>query len=326
MPKSLVTGASGFIGSYLTEYLLGQGHSVRCLLRSSSNTRWLAGLPVQTCYGDINDSASLHEAVSGVDYIYHVAGLTKASSENECFKGNFDGTRHLFNAAELYNPGLKRFVFISSQAAAGPSPSEHPIDELHTPRPLTWYGKSKLAAETYLKNKQSIPFTIIRPTTVYGPRDGDVLNFFRIVKYSIIPNLSGIAHFLSLVFVKDLVKGIFEAANSFNAIGKTYFICNEQYCTWDELAGVILSVYGKKGLRVPVPGFVLDSMVFINELYSRIAQKPTILNRQKKIELEQLYWTCSPKAARDDLGFIAGTSVEEGFRQTIQWYRDHKWL
>jgi nucleoside-diphosphate-sugar epimerase len=327
MPLSLITGATGFIGSCLTELLIREGHTVRCLVRPASDLRWINGLNAGIIRANLDETTALREALADVDFVFHLAGLTKATREQECLDSNFHLTKNLIEAALASNSGLQRFVFVSSQAAAGPSPSVKPIDETQPPRPLTWYGQSKLAAEQFLLEHAAVlPLTIIRPPVVYGPRDTDVLNFIRIVKSGIIPQLSGGEHYLSLIYVKDLALGIFRAALHPNTIGKIYFLANENYYSWENLGQMILSVMGKKGLRISIPDFAVDGLIGLNELFGRLSRKPTILNRQKKIEMQQLYWTCSSQAALNDFGFQAATSIEQGFRETINWYRENKWL
>jgi nucleoside-diphosphate-sugar epimerase len=116
----LVTGATGFIGSHLVEALLQKGVQVRCLVRKTSDLSWLKNLPIEVFRGNCNDKASLEEAVKGVDQVFHLAGVTKAVEEKTYFEVNALGTENLIHACLENNPRLQKFVYVSSQAAAGP--------------------------------------------------------------------------------------------------------------------------------------------------------------------------------------------------------------
>src|SRR3954470_2428325 len=142
--KILLTGGSGFLGSYVAEQFTAAGHTVRALVRPRSDKRLLEKLPrVELAPGAVEDRASLGPAVAGVDAVVHVAGIVKARKPADFFEVNAQGTRNLVEAA-LAQGGLKRFVYVSSLAAVGPSPDGKPVHEDAEPRPVTQYGRSKL--------------------------------------------------------------------------------------------------------------------------------------------------------------------------------------
>ncbi len=175
----LITGATGFIGSHLAEELHRKGYKLRCLVRKTSNLRWLKHLPIEYIYGDLFDAEMLRRSVEGVDYVYHVAGVTKAKNREEYFRGNHLGTRNLLDAVREVKPDLKRFILVSSLAAVGPSLNGQPVDETTHYHPITSYGESKMEAEKEcLQLTDSIPVTVVRPPAVYGPRDKDIFAFF----------------------------------------------------------------------------------------------------------------------------------------------------
>ena len=181
--KVLITGANGFIGSHLVEYLSRHDYEISCLIRKTSNLQWLEKSSVEFITGEITDKTSLVHAVTEKDYIFHLASLTKAISPVDYYRVNTEGAKNLLQACAMHNPALKRFVLVSSQAAAGPSPSEKAIDETFPPHPITDYGKSKWEAEKIAREyMEKIPITIIRPPAVYGPRDRDVYVQFKMVK------------------------------------------------------------------------------------------------------------------------------------------------
>ncbi len=325
--RVFLTGATGFIGSFLAEELLKKGYQVRCLVRKTSNLHWIKDLNIEYHYGSLLDVESLQKGLAGCQYVFHLAGLTKARTEQEYFKGNFEGTRHLIDAALLYKEGIKRFIYVGSQAASGPSPTINPINEDHIPQPLTYYGKSKLAGEEYVqKHASELAITIIRPPVVYGPRDTDVLEFFRTVCKGIIPQLGKQEKYLSLVHVRDLTRGIIMAAENPQAVGQTYFICNQQPYSWKEIAQTTLRLLNKKGFHITVPEFLIKIVAAIGESIAAISKKPALVNKQKVIEMQQNYWTCSAEKARQQLGFVNKIDLEQGVRETLTWYKEHKWM
>lgn len=325
--KIFITGATGFVGSFLAESLIENKHSVRCLVRKQSNLRWIADLDVECYYGTLSNIKSLYKGVEDVDMIYNLAGITKARTEAEYFEGNFQGTKNLVDATLKANKNLQRFIHISSQAAIGPSPSLISIDENHKANPLTYYGKSKLAGEEYVaEKKDKMPITILRPPAVYGPRETDILEFFRTVKNGIIPQLGGKEKYLSLIHVKDLVRGIIRASELKKSIGKTYFLTSTRPYPWSEIAKTTLKVMNKKGFKVPVPISLMKAVAFVSEGISSFTNKPALVNNQKIIEMQQDFWTCSPDRAKKELNFESQISLEDGIRETIAWYKEHKWL
>jgi dihydroflavonol-4-reductase len=325
--KVFLTGSTGFIGSALAEMLVQKGYQVCCLVRKQSNLRWIADLDVECFYGSLTDKQSLVRGVQDCDYVYHSAGLTKAATEEDYFVGNHQGTKNLADACMENNGSIKRFVHISSQAAVGPSPTLIPIEETHPAHPLTYYGASKLAAEeAIMRYKDDLNVTIVRPPAVYGPRDTDVLEFFKAVSKGIIPQLGGKNKYLSLIHVRDLVRGIIAAGESEKAISEVYFITSPKPYSWEEVAQTTLKILNKRGIKISVPIGLMRTIAAVTEQFSKWTRKPTIVNKQKVIEMEQDFWTCSPEKAKKELGFEAEISLENGIRETIIWYKENKWM
>jgi len=325
--KVFITGATGFVGSFLAESLVQAGHQVTCLVRKQSNLRWIADLDIECFYGSLNDKNSLVRGLEGADLVYHVAGVTKARTSEEYFQANFEGTKNIIDAACQHKKKVKRFVLVSSQTAVGPSPTIIPIDENHPANPLTDYGKSKRAAEEYaISVMDKLNLTIVRPPAVYGPRDTDILEFFRTVKFGIIPQLGGSDKYLSLIHVKDLVRGIIMAAENEKAIGGIYFITSTEPYAWEEISKITLKILQKKGVKIPIPLGLMKSIAYISEGVSSITKKPALVNKQKIIDMEQDFWTCSPDKAKKALGFECEINLENGIRETLIWYKEQKWL
>ena len=325
--KVFITGATGFVGSFLNESLVRAGHQVTCMVRKQSNLRWIADLDVECFYGSLSDKNSLIRGLEGADFVYHVAGVTKARTREEYFQANFEGTKNIIDAACQHKKKVKRFILVSSQTAAGPSPTIIPIDESHPANPITDYGQSKRAAEEYaISVMDKLNLTIVRPPGVYGPRDVDILEFFRTVKFGIIPQLGGSEKYLSLIHVKDLARGIIMAAENEKAAGEIYFITSPEPYAWEEISKITLKILQKKGVKIPIPMGLMKGIAYLSEGISSVTKKPALVNKQKIIDMEQDFWTCSPDKAKKELGFECEISLENGIRETLIWYKEQKWL
>lgn len=327
--KALITGATGFIGSHLADHLHAKGYSLRAMVRGSSSNKYIKHLPLEYVTADFNDPASLRAAVSGVDYVYHVAGSTSARDRAGFFAGNQIATRNLLQAVQEANPGLKRLVHVSSQAAVGPAYSpDQPTDETAPFRPITAYGESKAAAEReVLAMMGDLPLTIVRPPAVYGQRDAEILRFFKVVSQGVAP-LIGFGHKLvSLVHVEDLVRGFVMAGENEAARGETYFISSEEFYTWEQVGAVTAKVLGRRraiNLRVP------HALVFVAGGFSgflgRFQKKPPVFNFEKGRDITRPYWICSVEKAKRELGYRQLVSIEDGVRRTVAWYKEQGWI
>lgn len=324
--KVLVTGGTGFIGSHLVESLLQNGMEVFCLVRAHSNLRWLEPLSVRYIYGELLDGASLDEAVRDKDIIFHLAGLTKAPDKAGYDRANYIGTKNLIEAVYRTNRGLKRFLYVSSLAAVGPSPDSQPRTESSVCCPVTDYGMSKLKGENEVRKYLTIlPITIVRPPVVYGPRDRDLFLYFKAVNCGVKPVL-GIKKYISLIYVEDLVRGIIRAAMSEHSIGRTYFIANDEPTALEYLTELVRQAVRLKAVTFYLPDKLIYLAAGLSEYLATLQGKTTIFNRQKAHELAQRAWVCSAKQARAELGFQPMVTLREGFSRTANWYRAQGWL
>lgn len=325
--NALVTGANGFIGSHLVELLLDKGYAVRCLVRKTSDLTWLQGLEVRYVYGDLFDENALREAVAGVDYVYHSAGVTKSKTPEGYYLGNATGTKNLLATLMAHHRGIKRFVHISSQAAVGPSPTAVPITEDHSPHPLTTYGKSKHQAEQEcLRVMSTLPISIVRPPAVFGPRDKDVFEFFNTMSKGLQPMVGFNEKLVSLVHVKDLVRGFVMAGESDKAAGQSYFISSNGVYGWKEIGEITRSVLGKKALRLRIPEFGVFAIAAVAEFFALFSPKPALINLEKARDMVQDYWTCDSSKAKKDFGYVQEISLEAGIRDAVEWYRKQGWI
>ena len=323
---ALVTGGQGFIGSHLCERLVREGHRVRVLARPSSDLTHLEGLPVEVVRGDLIGDGPLGQAVAGVDWVFHLAGALKGFREADLLRVNRDGTRRLTEACLAHTPNLSRFVLVSSLTAAGPSPGEHiPVMEDAPPHPLTWYGKSKLEAEAVVQNS-GLPYTIVRPPIVFGPRDQDVFSYFQIAKTGLLPIPGRKDRCYSLVFAPDLADGILHAAKVAEASSEIFNFTGSEVVTWSELGQKIATALGVRGRVLHIPELAIRAFGRIADLAARLRGNPQIFSSQKVIEMLAPAWVASPEKAQRMLGWRSRTPLDEALALTVRWYRDHGWL
>jgi nucleoside-diphosphate-sugar epimerase len=326
--KVLVTGATGFVGSHVVDVLLERGHEVFYIARKTSNFRWLEGKSATRVDGSLFDVNSLRPAVEGMDVVIHVAGLTAAKNEAEFLKGNRDATQNLLDAIRAYAPSLRRYVHISSLAVCGPAVQlDEPITEESPLKPITAYGRTKKLAEQCVTACSDIPWTIVRPPAVYGPRDEAILTFFQTINKGLASFIGFDEKRVSLVHVRDLARGIVDAAFADVAVGQTYFISSDETYTWDQISAVTASIMGKrKLLRLRLPHSVVLSIAGTVGFFGKLAGKPPVLDYEKGIDLTQKYWICSTTKARRELGYRQEMSLADGIRDTVEWYRGASWL
>lgn len=325
--KVLVTGASGFIGSHVAEQLAKEGHSVRALVRKSSNRRWLEKIPgIEFAEGAVEMADRVDEAVKGVDAIVHAAGLVKALKPQEFQDINVGGTKNLVDAALKHAPNLKRFVHVSSQAAIGPSANGKPVDPNGTPNPKTHYGRSKLAAEgVVLGVKDKLPLTIVRPPAVYGPRDNETFILFKAVWGGTMMDTG--LELISLGYVTDVsdccVKAIFKDVPS----GSAYFCDDGKPCTFDQLISGMENGLGRKiKKRQKISKSTMSKIAWVLEQIAKIKGKPEMLTRDKLNETFEKQWVCDSMDTRAALGWTPKVSWEEGAKITGKWYIENGWL
>ncbi len=325
--KVLVTGATGFIGSHLVDALVQGGVEVRCLVRRTSDLRWLKDRPVEYVYGDCTDRSSLAEAVGGVDRIYHLAGATKVKRDEDFFTINATGTENLIRACLEHNPGLQKFLYLSSQAASGPSANGRMKTESDPNFPISSYGRSKrIGEEAVLDHRKDLAVTILRPSAVYGPRDKDFLSLLQLISKRITFSLLGITQRISMCFADDLVQAILRAGEPGRGDGGIFFISDGQAYRMEEIGEAFSRAMGKRTVRLRVPASLIQGIGWISEATSRLTGKSCLLTRHKAKEMIQENWTCDITQARAMLGYLPRVSLDQGAGITVDWYRKQNWL
>ncbi|MBK0378766.1 NAD-dependent epimerase/dehydratase family protein [Mucilaginibacter segetis] len=323
--RVLITGASGFVGYHLIEEALKNNLEVYAAVRKSSRIEHLKNLDIQYTYPAFNDIAALTREIKEkkYDYIIHAAGATKARSASEYNLINATYTFNLAKAAE--EAGVKKFVFISSLATIGALKSINGLITDNTaPAPFTAYGKSKLLAEEKLKSLTKLNYTILRPTAVYGPRDTDIFIFLKQIAKGIEPYIGNIQQKLSFVFVKDLavvsVKALFAPEKS------TYNISDGNFYDRYEMADITKFLLKSKTIKFHLPVNFVKIVAAIAGNISSLRGKAAVVNLEKISELIAVNWHCDIERAKSELGFYPQYNLKAGLTDTIQWYKENKWL
>lgn len=321
---ALVTGGTGFIGSHLVTELLANGWIVRCVVRPSSNLQWLDGQSIQPITADLAEPeiGALKKGLEGVSAVFHFAGITSSAAHERYASVNTDGTRRIVNAMDEIAPGA-HLIFCSSIAAAGPVKGKKTINETDDAKPMSLYGKSKLAAEEIVE-ESGLKNAIVRPPLVYGPRDKAVFSLFRFVSHGYAPHLTMKTQKLSMVHVSDLVRGVLQIAD--NDGRGIYYMTDGPPHTWEELLNAIGDAVGRKPKFVAIsPGFA-DVVAKLERVRGIVLGGKPIITPDRLTELFQTDWTCSDVRARLDLEYEPQVPLAEGLKSTAQWYRSAGWL
>lgn len=326
MLKVLITGANGFVGSHIVEELLDKKYQVTCIVRKTSDLKWISHLPIFYKYGDLSDKKFLEICIKDADIIIHCAATVRAFTKEEYFNINVEYTKNICDAVLNVNRDLKKFIFISSQAAMGPSATEKPRKMNEEECPVSDYGLSKLAAEREIieKFQGKINYTIFRPASVYGPRDKDIFIFFNLVHKHLRP-ITTQKRLLQLVYVKDIAKAIIASFDKPASDNNIYYLAEKTQYTWAEVGKVIARSVNRKALPIPVPNTAFKIAGFFAQSASHITKKPAVLNKQKITEMLQEYWTADTEPAEKDLQ-IEFTKLEIASKITYNWYRNNKWF
>jgi nucleoside-diphosphate-sugar epimerase len=319
----LVTGATGFVGSHLVEALRRRGDEVTALVRNPGRAGALAGQGIRLAPGDLHDQAALAAAARDQEIVFHVAGLVAARDEAAFLHANRDGTSRLLKAAA--GAGVRRVVYVSSMAAGGPSAPGRPLTGTEAPRPVTAYGRSKLAAETVVRGA-GVPWTILRPPMVYGPRDREVLKVFKLARLGFAPVFGDGAQELSAVHGADLAQALLASGGAERAIGRLYYPCYPETFTSAGFAQSVGAAVGRAVRVVRVPSSIGRAALTVTGAAARFAGRVTILTQDKANEFFQPAWTGDPAALQAETGWAPEFDLRRGLADTYEWYRSAGWL
>lgn len=263
--------------------------------------------------------------MADVTHVIHCAGATKAQPLSGFYTINQIGTRNVVEAVNATRGQVRRLVHISSLAAAGPATAKAPAREEDPPRPVSEYGKSKLAGELEVRERCRAEHVIVRPPAVYGPRDGEFLRLFRSVQAHLLPSPPG-QQALSLVYVRDLAAAVVAVLEPPAAANRTYFVASPEVVTAKAMGQEIAAALGTWTLPLPLPSACLWLACLVEEIKSRCTGRANVLSLQKYAELRAPGWVCDPSRLRRELGLECSTLLRTGIRETLSWYRQAHWL
>ena len=329
--KILITGASGFIGSFIVEEALKRGFETWAAMRKSSSKEYLQDERIKFIELNLSSKEQLVEQLRGqaFDYVVHAAGVTKCLNKADFRRINTEGTKNLVTALQELQMPLKRFVFVSSLSVFGAIREQQPYEEIRetdTPQPNTEYGRSKLEAESFLDSLEGFDYVILRPTGVYGPREKDYFLMAQSIKQHSDFAVGYKRQDITFVYVSDVVQAVFLALEKGQS-GRKYFLSDGEVYQSTTFSDLIHEELGRPWwIRITAPVWVLRIVTFFGEYYSRLTGKITALNNDKFNILRQRNWRCDIQPAIDELGYHPEVKLKEGVHRSIKWYKENGWL
>ena len=348
--KILITGASGFIGSFIVEEALRQGFETWAAVRKSSSRAFLKDERIHFIELNLSSEEQLKEQLSGLafDYVVHAAGVTKCLHKEDFRRINTEGTQHLVRALQALQMPLKRFVYISSLSIMGAIREEQPYQEIResdVPQPNTAYGQSKLESEQWLessnsqqltangprnatlsKREQPFPYVILRPTGVYGPRERDYFMMAKSIKAHTDFAVGFRQQDITFVYVTDVVQAVFLALEK-GQTGRKYFLSDGEVYQSSTFSNLIREELGRPWwIRITAPLWLLRIITFCGEQLGHLTGKVTALNNDKYYIMRQRNWRCDIEPARRELGYEPQVKLQEGVHRSIEWYKENGWL
>jgi UDP-glucose 4-epimerase len=333
--KVLVTGASGFIGGFLVETGIGKGFSVWAGVRASSSRHNLAFAGVYLIELDLSSPAELRAQLEGFkaehgacDYIIHAAGLTKCADKNDFFRVNEEGTRLFVESLKALDMVPEKFIYLSSLSVFGPV-REHlpytPILDTDIPQPNTAYGLSKLCAEHFLM-EAGVPYVIMRPTGVYGPRDRDYFKMVAGINRHVDFAVGYRPQVITFIYVKDLVKAIYLAIEK-PVVNRCYFVSEPRGYGSRCFSEYIQAALGKRFvLHFKAPLWMLKAVSASAGVLAGLFGKASTLNSDKYWIMKQRNWLCDTRPIEKELGFRVDYPLERGVNEMVEWYKKENWI
>ena len=338
--KILITGASGFIGSFIVEEALRQGLETWAAVRKSSSKAFLQDERIHFIELNLSSEEALKEQLQGhaFDYVVHAAGVTKCLHKEDFRRINTEGTMNLVRAIMELKMPIKRFVYISSLSIMGAIREQQPYTEIlenDTAQPNTAYGKSKLEAEEWLsrlnkelgaRNEELLPYVILRPTGVYGPRERDYFMMFKSIKAHTDFAVGYQQQDITFVYVTDVVQAVFLALEK-GKTGRRYFLSDGAVYQSSTFSNLIRKELGNPWwIRITAPVWLLRIITFCGEYIGHMTGKVTALNNDKYNIMRQRNWRCDITPAKEELGYEPKVQLEEGVKRSVKWYQENGWL
>ena len=331
----LITGASGFVGSFLVEEGLKRGFEVWAGIRKSSSRKYLQDKRIRFIELDFGKPERLREQLEEHrkthgkwDYIIHCAGVTKCIRKEEFDRSNYEYTRNLADAIITLKMVPEQFIYISTLGIFGPikEKSYQPIAETDTPRPNTAYGASKLKAEKYLESISGFPYVFFRPTGVYGPREKDYFLMAKSIKNHVDFSAGFKRQDITFIYVKDLARAVYLAIEE-SVTRRSYFVTDGNVYSSRSFSDLIQKELGDPVvIHLKCPLFILKTISLSAEFISSLLDKSSTLNGDKYKIMKQRNWQCDVSPLETELGFQAEYDLERGVNEMISWYKQEGWL
>jgi UDP-glucose 4-epimerase len=333
--KLLITGSSGFIGSFLVEEAIHKGYEVFAGIRRTSSKQFLQHEGLKFFELDFSSPEHLQNALlefkdqyGNLDLVIHNAGITKAKQPADFYTVNFEYTKSLAEAIINTGMNLEKFVLVSSLASFGPGREAmmEPIKVSDLPRPISGYGDSKLKAAEYISSIKAFPYVIVHPTGVYGPRDKDFFQFIKLVSRGIEPYIGSHKQALSFIYVKDLAKAIVGVLGS--GIKDCSYLVSDRKGYDKEQIGVEAKYnLGKRTLKLRLPLRLMKAAVKTNDSIQQLLYKRLpFINSEKLTEISSANWLCNSDEIWEHINDAPRYDLKSGVAETIQWYKENKWL
>lgn len=334
MKKVLVVGAGGFAGGFIVAEGLRRGYEVWAGVRKSTSRQWLDDPAIHFLNLDFSKPETLGKSLRGAlpegekwDYIVYNLGATKVMRYADFSRINYDYLRHFTTALKAEDMMPEKFLYMSSLSAMGPGDEKGytPFDETMIPMPNTKYGASKLKAELWL-GMEDIPYIILRPTGIYGPRDHDYFLMFKSIGSGFDFSVGYRRQMLTFIYVEDLARAVYDALER-APIKETYDISEPRAYTQKEFRQLVAKEMGKKFVMpVRMPLWGVKAVSAVAEKIGVIRLKPSTLNRDKYKIMKQRNWNVDVSKACRDFGFSPQVTLREGVKRSVAWYRENGWL
>jgi dihydroflavonol-4-reductase len=325
--STLVTGATGFIGSHLVDALLERGCKVHCVVRETSNLQWLDTSRVTLHTGDLHQPDTYKNCFAEVDYVFHCAGITRANNRHEFLHNNARVGIPFYQSCVEHAKQIKGVVHISSLAAVGPTLPDQKVDEDTPCHPLTYYGKSKLTGEEIaLGYASELPMVVLRPPVVYGEREVNFFTYLRAINWRMAIKIGTAPRALSIIYVKDLVNAMIRAAAAPDPDRNIFFITDGNIYSWDDLANAAMKALEVRAQTVIIPVSLMGFAAMVSEFLAKMRNRIPLLDRQRMIDLRQSSWTASSDRFFDHYSFKPQFDLNQGLKQTCAWYKQQGWL
>lgn len=325
--KIVITGANGFIGSHLAEFMQKEGYEVHCIVRKSSFLGYLEnkGYIIHSC--GLENIDELTKVFQDAKYIFHLAGTVAALHYDSYYHGNVTLTKNVLEAAKNIAIKPDKILVTSSLAVSGPTTKDKPLHESDGFNPLVRYGKAKMQqeqlCETYFND---LNITIARPSPITGTREVELFEFIKTINNGIFPKVGFTEKYVNIIHISDLVASFYKMVKSEKTSGQAYFLVSDIAYSWTEIAGVCARLLNKKPFTLALPHFIISIAGYFSGLYGKIIGKPQTFDAEKALEGVQEAWLGSTEKSKQDFQFEQKVSLIEGLKIAIDWYKKEKWL